>query len=72
MRLKRALQVIATIGETMARWPDGRWQIRGKETRDRSATWVTHATERGLLIRHYDGATTTENGLQDNGEWDDA
>lgn len=54
MRLKRALQVIATIGEAMERWPEGRWQIRGKRAKAEPSTWVTQSTERGLLTRRYD------------------
>lgn len=53
MRLKRALQVIAAVGEAMGKWPEGRWQVRGKTTKDVPASWVTQSTERGLLTRQY-------------------
>lgn len=66
MRLKRALQVVAAVAEAMERWPEGRWQIRGKKGKGMPAKWVTQSTEQGLLTRRYDGNTMTEHGVQDD------
>lgn len=74
MRLKRALQVVAAIGEAMERWPEGRWQIRGRKGKGMLASWITQSTERGLLTRRYDGRTMTGHVSKDNDdsvEWFD-
>jgi hypothetical protein len=75
MRLKRTLQVIATIAEAMERWPEGRWQIRGKRAKGVPASWVTQSTERGLLTRSYGGGqgftVAASNDNDDSIEWGD-
>lgn len=75
MRLKRALQVIAAVGEAMERWPEGRWQVRAKKAKGVPASWVTQSAEWGLLTRRYDGTAIAGQPSQkddaDNVEWFD-
>lgn len=70
-QLKRALQVIATIGEAMRKWPGGVWQMRGERGKGEPAKWVAQITKRGVLVRRYTAEQTgmTEVDEEDHEEW---